>query len=137
MICRGQKKIHTAKCLFAECQKKALGKDVFLPCAKKWHSTKCIFAECQKKALGKDAFCHVPKNSARQNTYLSSVRKRHSVKTYFVECFFLPSIFYLALGKDRICRVPDKIYSAKPLALSKVPVSGSLRTCCVSQGIFS
>ena len=39
--------------------------------------------------------------------------------------FFLPSVFYLALSKDRFCRVPDKIHSAKPPALGKVPVSGS------------
>ena len=33
----------------------------------------------------------------------------------------------MALGKDRLCRVSDKIHSAKRPALSKVPVSGSER----------
>ena len=53
-------KWHSAKYIFVECQKKALGKD----------------AECQKKALGKDAFCRVPKNGTRQNTSLPSARKK-------------------------------------------------------------
>ena len=92
---------------------------------KQRHSAKYIFAECQKKALGKDVFCRVPKNSTRQNTSLPSARKSHSAKTHFAVCrkialgkihlcrvpekstwqrrilssvFFLPSVFYLALG---------------------------------------
>ena len=67
----------------------------------------------------------LPKNSTRQNTYLPSARKKALGKGTFCWVFFLPSVFYLALGKDRLCRVPDKIHSAKPPALSKVPVSGS------------
>ena len=61
------KKMHTAKYLFAECQKKTLSKDAFCRVPKKWHSAKCLFAEChnigtqqnmalpsaRKKALGK------------------------------------------------------------------------------------
>ena len=117
--------MHTAKCFFAECQNKGTRQNTSLLSAR-------------KTALGKDAFCRVPKNSTRQNTYLSSTRKRHSAKTHFAVCrkitlgkdafcrvFFLPSVFYLALGKDRLCRVPDKIHSAKPPALGKVLVSGS------------
>ena len=92
---------------------------------KQRHSAKYIFAECQKKALGKDAFCRVPKNSTRQNTYLPSARKKALDKDAFCRVFFLPSVFYLALGKDRLCRVPNKTHSAKPPALGKVPVSGS------------
>ena len=73
MICRGPKKMHMAKSLFAECQNKV----------------------------------------TRQNTSLPSARKKHSAKTYFAVCFCLPSVFYLALGKHGLCRVPDKIHSAK------------------------
>ena len=65
------------------------------------HTAKSFFAECQNKGT-------------RQNTSLPSARKKHSAKTYFAVCFCLPSVFYLALGKHGICRVPDKIHSAKP-----------------------
>ena len=54
---------------------------------KQRHSAKYIFAECQKKTLGKDVFYRV---------------------FLFAECIFL------ALGKHSLCRVPDKIHSAKP-----------------------
>ena len=77
------------------------------------------------KTLG-NAFCRVPKNSTRQNTSLPSARKKALGKYAFCRVFFLPSVFYLALGKDDLFRVPDKIHSAKPPALSKVPVSGSV-----------
>ena len=66
--------MHTAKSLFAECQKKK-------------HSAKTYFVVCQKIALDKDVFCRV---------------------FLFAECIFL------ALGKHGLCRVPDKIHSAKP-----------------------
>ena len=131
--------------------KKALGKDAFcrVPKNSTWQNTS--LSSARKKALGKDAFCRVPKNKlgkmpvcrvskkgTRQRRILPSAEKWHSVKyifaecrektlgkAIFAECFFLPSVFYLALGKDRLCRVPDKIHSAKPPALVKVPVSGS------------
>ena len=69
-----------------------------LPRAKKIHTAKSLFAECQKKTLGKDVFYRV---------------------FLFAECIFL------ALDKHGLCRVPDKIHSAKPPALGKSPVSGS------------
>ena len=84
--------MHTAKCLFAECQNKGTRQRRILPSAR-------------KKALGKDAFCRVPKNGTRQNTSLPSVEKGtrqshlcrvvffcrvyfiwHSTKTVFAEC---------------------------------------------------
>jgi hypothetical protein len=56
----------------------------------------------------------------------------HSAKNVFVECFFalgkaasLPSVFYLALGKELLCRVPEKKHSANHMALGKEPDSGS------------
>ena len=93
----------------------------------------------KKNAHGKMPLCRVPEKGTRQRRILPSTEKWHSVKYIFAECwkkntrqshlcrvfFFLPSVFYLALGKDRLCRVPDKIHSAKPPALGKVPVSGS------------
>jgi len=72
-------------------------KNLFAECLKK-HSAKTYFAVCQKIALDKDVFCHV---------------------FLFAECIFL------AIGKHDLCRVSDKIHSAKPPALDKVPVSGS------------
>ena len=58
--------------------------------------------------------CRGQKKCTRQKASLPSARKKHSAKTYFAVCFCLPSVFYLALGKHGICRVPDKIHSAKP-----------------------
>jgi hypothetical protein len=42
--------------------------------------------------------------------------------------FFLPSVFYLALGKELLCRVPEKKHSANHMALGKEPDSGSETT---------
>ena len=44
--------MHTTKSLFAECQKKTLGKDVFCRVF--------LFAECIFLALGKHDLCRVP-----------------------------------------------------------------------------
>jgi hypothetical protein len=35
--------------------------------------------------------------------------KKHSAKSFFVECFLLPMVFCVALDKEFICRVPEKI----------------------------
>ena len=51
----------------------------------------------------------------------------------FAECFLpllpsaiiLPSVFFTALGKELLCRVPDIMHSANILALGKHPVFGS------------
>ena len=123
MICRGEKNAHGEMAL-CRVQKNTLGKNAFcrvpkngtrqntsLPSARKKHSAKTHFAECRKMTLDKIHLCRVPKKTLG--------------KAIFIECFFLPSIFYLALNKDRLCRVPDKIHSAKPPALGKVPVFGS------------
>ena len=81
---------------------------------------------------------------------LSSVKKKYSVKKplsrvskkhskFFAECqkkrserilyrvFFLPSFFRAALGKEPLCRVPDKKHSAKRVTLGKDAVSGSAK----------
>ena len=90
------------------------------------HSTKCLFVECQKKALGKDVFCRVPKNSTRQNTSLPSAKKgtrqrhilpcaekQHLAKYIFAECQKKALDKDAALGKIHLCRVPEKRHSAK------------------------
>jgi hypothetical protein len=45
------------------------------------------FAECQKKTLGKETLCRVSKI-------------KHSAKSFFAECFLLPRVFCVALGKE-------------------------------------
>jgi hypothetical protein len=46
-----------------------------------------LFAECQKKTLGKETFYRVSKI-------------KHSAKSFFAECFLLPRVFCMALGKE-------------------------------------
>jgi hypothetical protein len=67
---------------------------------------------CQKKTLGKETLCRVSKI-------------QHSAKSFFAECFLLPSVFCVALGKELLCRVPEIKHSAKNMALGKEPNSGS------------
>jgi hypothetical protein len=33
---------------------------------------------------------------------------KHSAKSFFAECFLLPRVFCVALGKELLCRVPEK-----------------------------
>ena len=118
MIYRGPKKNAHGKCLFAECQKKALGKDAFCRVPKNgtWQNTSLSGA--RKKALGKDAFCRVPK-MALGKIHLCRVLKKHSAKPS------LPSA-EKNTRQSRLCRVPNKIHSAKLPALGKVPASDSV-----------
>jgi len=106
MICRGQKKNTHGKMPLCRVQKKSTQQRRILPSAKKWHSVKYIFAECQKKGT-------------RQRLVLPSAEKKHSAKPS------LPSA-EKNTRQSRLCRVPDKIHSAKIPALGKVPVSGSV-----------
>ena len=124
-LCRVPKQRHSVKYIFAECQKKGTRQRRILPSAKKWHSAKYIFTECQKKDTRQRRILPSAEKWHSAKYFFAKCRKKTLGKAIFVECFFLPSVFYLALGKDRLCRVPDKIHSAKPLALGKVLVSGS------------
>jgi hypothetical protein len=45
--------------------------------------------------LGKETLCRVSKI-------------KHSAKSFFAECFLLPRVFCVALGKELLCRVPEK-----------------------------
>jgi len=56
---------------------------------------------------------------------------RHSVNREFGVSESLPSIFSLALGKEMVCRVSDKIHSAKNMTLGKAFDSGSEFTCLI------
>jgi len=89
--------LHSAKRVFAECQKTTLGKEGSLPSV--------------KKTLGKEGLCRV---------FFFYTRRR----TLFVKCF-LPSVFSLALGKEALCRMPEKKNSANHYTLGKEPDSGS------------
>ena len=71
----------------------------YLPNVKKNTRQTLIFAECQKII--------------------------HSAKNCLPCVFILPSVFCMTLGKDLICRVYEKIHSAKGWALSKHRVSRS------------
>ena len=137
--------MHTAKCLFAECQKKALGKDAFcrvpknklgkmplcrvskkgtrqrriLPSAEKWHSAKYIFVECQKKRHSAKTYFAECRKMALGKIHLCRVPKKTLGKTIFTEC-------RKNTWQSHLCRVPDKKHSAKLPALGKVPVSSSV-----------
>jgi hypothetical protein len=50
---------------------------------------------------------------------------KHSAKSFFAECFILPSVFCVTLGKELLCRVPEKKHSANNMALGKEPNFGS------------
>ena len=110
-LCRVPEKRHSANTHFAECQKMALGKIHLCRVPEKSHSVKTHFTECRKMALGKIHPCRVPKKNTRQS--------------HLCRVFFLSSVFYLALGKDRLYRMFDKIHLTEPSALGKVSVSGS------------
>jgi hypothetical protein len=79
-----------------------------LPSVEKNTQQRALFAECYifdtrqrsslpsvKKALGKEVLCRVSKI-------------KHSAKIFPTECFLLPRVFCVALGKKFICRVPEK-----------------------------
>ena len=39
---------------------------------------------------------------------LPSVKKIHSANNLFANCFYFAERFYVALGKEVVCRVPDR-----------------------------
>jgi hypothetical protein len=62
---------------------------------------------------------------------------KHSAKIFFAECFILPSVFCVTLGKELLCRVPEKKHSAKNMALGKDPNSGSVYLLYLNYAFFS
>ena len=123
--------MHTAKCLFAECQNKGTRQNTYLPSAR-------------KKALGKDAFCRVPKNGTRQNTSLPSAEKNTRQKTLckaiFVECFFCRVYFIWHSAKTVFAECPIKYtrqslrHSAKcRFPVVDIPNVVGRACCCLSE----
>ena len=120
---------------------------------KVWRSKvkKIWFAECPKITLGKSPLCRVSGEDTRQRVNdggpLPSVlvcrvpdtRQTWSLSSVIVcrvlgtrqttslpSASSLPSAFSLALGRQPLCRVPDKKHSAKSGTLGKEAVSGSV-----------
>jgi hypothetical protein len=82
-----------------------------LPSVGKKHSAKSSLLSVVFVTLGKEPFVEC--------------QKRHSAKSFFTECFLLPRVFCVALGKELLCRVPEKKHSAKNMTIDKEPNSGS------------
>jgi hypothetical protein len=78
-----------------------------------------------EKTLGKELFAECCICDTRQRALCRVSKIKHSAKSFFAECFLLPSVFYVALGKELLCRVPEIKHSAKNMALGKEPNSGS------------
>jgi len=76
-----------------------------------WHSVKTHFAVCRKIALGKIHLCRVPEKKALDKDAFYRV-------FFFAEC-----ILFGTRQRERLYRVSDKIHSAKPQTLDKIPVS--------------
>jgi hypothetical protein len=76
-----------------------------------------FFAECQK-TLGKELVCRVQKKNTKQANLPSAI--------------ILPSVFWAALGKGVVCRVPVWLHLVNHLALGKELVSGSVEDAAAS-----
>jgi hypothetical protein len=78
-----------------------------------------------EKTLGKELFAECCICDTRQRAICRVSKIKHSAKSLFAECFLLPRIFCVALGKELLCRVPEIKHSAKNMALDKELNSGS------------
>ena len=86
-----------------------------------------FFAACPRSGHFAKFFFHFlssPSFPEKKILFLCRVQKRkHSANPLFAECFFLPSVFSAALGKELICRVPEIIHSANltfPVVSAKI-----------------
>jgi hypothetical protein len=68
----------------------------------------------------------LPSVVTRQRNSLPSVKNKTLGKKPLRECFLLPRVFCVALGKELLCRVPEIKHSAKNMALDKELNSGSV-----------
>ena len=125
------------KLIYLPSAKKTLGKIISLPSAKEKHSANLLLRR-------------VPLTDTRQTPNGRHTSWRMSTWQFFAEClcfaecFFLvcrvfffstrqrvclpsaiilPSVFFAALGKELVCRVPDRIHSTNIFALSKSAIS--------------
>ena len=62
----------------------------------------------------------------KKNNFFAECQKKRSERILY-RVFFLPSFFRAALGKEPLCRVPDKKHSAKRVTLGKDAISGSAK----------
>jgi hypothetical protein len=97
-----------------------------LPSVGKKHSTKSSLPSVVFVTLDKELFAECQKNIRQKKTLCRVSKIKHSAKSFFAECFLLPRVFCVALGKELLCQVPDKKHSAKNLALGKELNSGSV-----------
>ena len=77
-----------------------------------------FFAECQTFTLGKHIF-------------LPSAQFCRVFFFQFAECRTLLSVFFTALDKGLVCRVPEEMHSANIKTLGKQSVSGSVCSSCL------
>jgi hypothetical protein len=76
-------------------QNKTLGTGTLFRVSKIKQSANTFLPSVKNKTLGKETHCRVSKI-------------KHSAKSFFAECLFLQRVFCLALGKELLCRVPEK-----------------------------
>jgi hypothetical protein len=89
-----------------------------------------------KKTLGKELFAECCIFDTRQRNSLPSVKNKTLGKELLRRVFSFTEGFCVALGKELLCRVPEKKHSAKYLALGKEPNSGSDRQRLLCQVLF-
>lgn len=138
-VCGEQEKFggqEDEKNLFAKCSTKTLGKQRTLPRAKRglcrvsltdtqqmFNRRRCKPNSC-RMWLSHELFCRV------FGVYRVSFVCLPSVLCLALgKQSFLPSVHSGALGKGALCRVPDRMPSAKTQALGKYQVSGSVSLC--------
>jgi hypothetical protein len=84
-----------------------------------------LFAECCICGTRQRALCRVSKKTLGKETLCRVSKIKYSAKSFFAECFILPSVFCVTPGKELFCRVPEKKHSAKNMTLGKEPNFGS------------
>ena len=86
-----------------------------------------FFAECPISGHSAKFFFHFFLLLLSQKKYFTSLPsvKKTLGKPPLYRVFFLPSVFSAALGKDLVCRVPEKIHLANIKTLGKFDVFGS------------
>ena len=79
----------------------------------------CLCLVLEKKHSAKSSLPSVVFVTLGKEPFAAECQKiKHSAKSFFAECFLLPSVFCMKLGKELLCRVPEIKHSAK----SQIPV---------------
>ena len=120
VVCTNQKKDWKEKKKILLSAKKNTRERYSLPRVFSWHSTK-------SPPLSSADVRHSVKSDGGgeswRRDYLPSVW--HSTKNFLLSVFILRSAFFLELSKSALCRVPEKMHSAKAIALGNAGFSGS------------